>query len=136
MKRNINNQLNILKNYFVNIAKRSFVFLAIFIPLIYTFILTIISFFVEIGATHRKDLFINSSLLGIFFKKVIFAPFIETLFFQALIIEIVLKTNLKNKDIIAILISGLVFGGTHFFNTHNILYTIFAIIAGLLFASI
>jgi len=124
-------------NYFVTISKRKFILLSLIIPFIYTLSLALLSNFIEIGPINKETLFQNSSLFKIFFLLVILGPFIETLVFQVIVIEIITKIfKQKNQHYIGILASGFAFGLAHYTNTHNPIYTFFAIIAGILFASI
>jgi len=124
-------------NYFITISKKKFILLSLFIPFIYTSLLGLIFYFIKIESAHREKLLQNLPLIKIFFYKVILAPLVETFFFQLVILEIVMYVfNNKRKYFIGILISGLLFGLAHYTNTHNLIYSFLAVIAGSLFATI
>ena len=106
------------------------------IPFVYTQLLWLGSYFFNIGKLHNYSKFAHISIIKLFFYKVLLAPLIETLLFQFIIIEFFLLIFKGNKVIIALIISASVFGYSHYFNTQNVLYSLFAALIGLIFASI
>ena len=84
--------------------------------------------------TLNIDYFKDKSLIHIFLVSVIIGPLIETLIFQFGIIEIFLFFK-KNKifELIAIVLSSILFGLTH---NYNLYYLVFGIIVGFIFAII
>lgn len=84
--------------------------------------------------THSESLE-NTTTIMLFIKIVLVGPFVETFFFQAIIIEVI-NNHYKNYKYRAILTSGLVFGSLHFLNTYNFIYTLNAILMGFSFAFI
>lgn len=94
--------------------------------LIFTVILLLIGevlewvFEVILGNNNFSKIdFGDSSIEYIFFETVILAPLIETFFIQFLLIEFlrVLFNGLSINYLLAVLISGLVFGVIHHYNT-------------------
>ncbi|MCB2361671.1 type II CAAX prenyl endopeptidase Rce1 family protein [Clostridium estertheticum] len=68
----------------------------------------------------------NSSLIEAFIVAVIIAPLIETLIFQYAIIKYLRKLNiLKNRNLIIILISAILFGLAHTYNLQYVIHTFF-----------
>jgi len=124
------------QKYFISISKKKFILFSFLYPTVYTLILSLVNQFISVGTMHSDSILKNVPLYKILFYKVILGPFVETLFFQFIIIEIILWIFRKHKELISIILSGLIFGFVHYFNTQNILYTFFAIIAGLIFSTI
>jgi len=121
--------------YFLSINRRKFIFLSIVIPLFYTLIgsaIVFIFFKDDIDTSNRLE---NLGLLKKIIYGVIFAPFVETLLFQFLPIEL-LALITKNKEIFITIFSGILFGFAHYFNNHDYLFSIAAFLVGLIFASI
>ena len=79
--------------------------------------------------------FDEMSLAGKFFLVAIIGPLFETFFFQFLIIESVfymaIKFNIPYRELYAIVISSILFGLSHNYNTY---YVINSFIAGVLLA--
>lgn len=90
------------------------------------------SFFID-SDSNQNDFFIDlmkNDPITYILVLVIIAPFLETLIFQALVIEIVLKVNKKAVKW-AIVLSALVFGLAH---SYNIFYVFATFIIGLFYA--
>lgn len=74
----------------------------------------------------------NGSLVEALFLALIFAPLLETFIYQTLIIFILRMFNgIKNKPIVIIFISAIIFGISH---SYSIFYVGFATIVGVLLA--
>jgi hypothetical protein len=73
---------------------------------------------IQTGGIDFKD----KSVIVILFIAVIFGPLLETLIFQTLIIYLV-KKILPKFELIAILISGILFGLGHFYSGAYVVYT-------------
>ena len=85
--------------------------------------------FTLIDPTITESLPNDISLVSIFWLTVIIGPLIETFIFQYAIIEISLL--LKAKPIIAIALSAIAFGTSHYYNVY---YIFVMFITGLLYA--
>lgn len=72
----------------------------------------------------------------LFILGVLVAPFIETLIFQAAIIEFFLYHLKIKHTIIPIFFSGVIFGLMHFMNTYNTAYMFYAMVMGFWFAMV
>jgi len=125
-----------IKNYFLTTTKKKFVFGSFFIPLFYTLLVSAFASFllkenIDIHSSNLENLTIIEKLIAF----IIIAPFIETFIFQFIIIEILLSF-IKKNEVLVILLSGFLFGFAHYFNAYNIIYSILAMVAGILFASI
>lgn len=102
-----------------------FVLLSIFLSLLHIVVL----FFLNVPPrTSVKE----NSLIIYFFTAVLFAPIVETLFFQCLPIEF-LKLY-KIKDFYIILILGVLFGFAHYFNSYQIRDVVITSFLGFLYA--
>lgn len=126
--------MNILFNNLVKISKYKFIYISILTVLFWTIIISFVGNLAGNTVIHNESFLIDKSYFYKFNIKVLVAPFLETLIFQFLIIEF-LFAIFKNY-FICIVISSLIFGILHFFNSHNLIYTLAAIITGFLFASI
>ena len=124
-----------IKKYFLSITKKKFVFLSFAIPLLYTLVLSAITFVFFKDDINTSNKLHNLVFIKRVFYGVIIAPFIETFFFQYLPIEL-LRLITKNKELLIIFSSGILFGFAHYFNNHDYFFSIAAFLVGLLFASI
>jgi len=123
------------KYYFLSINRRKFIFLSFAIPLFYTLIGSTITFIFKVDIDTSCILQDLLGLLKKIFYGVLFAPLIETFFFQYLPIEL-LRLIIKKKELFIVIISGALFGFAHYFNNHDYLFSIAAFLVGLIFASI
>ena len=118
---------------FKNFNKYCLLFVMIFIDLIFLFIISLSVTLIIGEEAFEVDFLIGQSLVDIFFITVIFAPIIETLIFQFLIIESILflfkKLELSNSLFASVIISGVFFGISH---SYNIYYVLVTILLGLL----
>jgi membrane protease YdiL (CAAX protease family) len=121
--------------YFLSINTRKFNFLSIAIPLFYTLIGSIFVFIFLNDEMDSSNKLQDIVLVKKIFYGVIFAPFVETLFFQFIPIE-VLTLITKNKQIFIFFFSGVLFGLAHYFNNDDYFFSIAAFFVGLIFASI
>jgi len=83
---------------------------------------------INVDSSSTKDLSLQEEI----FVALILGPIIETLVFQLLIIELMLKIKISHKLLFAIFTSGLLFSITHYSSLWNIF---FALISGVLYAS-
>jgi|SRR5690606_35903023 len=105
--------------------------IAFSVLLLTTFLLSFIGNLVAGNDTFVINTMDGKSLIIIFLTIVVIVPIIETFIFQFVIIEICYLIKLKHKNNIAILISALSFGTTHFY---NFIYFMSAVIIGVGFA--
>lgn len=123
----MNPLLNKIHQYLINTNK--IILIVIFVTGIIScsiFISFISQFYFE---KSMKEGFSNfNSAREAFFVGVLFAPFLETLIFQAAIIETAKK---RISPFFSCGLSALIFGSIHFY---NIFYFLYAVAAGFLFA--
>jgi len=125
-----------IKKYFLTTTKKKFIFWSFFIPLFYTLLLSVFTSFILKEQINKYSSALED--LPIIIKLIVFsviAPFIETFIFQFIIIEFLLSFIKKNKYLV-ILLSGFLFGFAHYFNMYNLIYSIAAMVAGIIFATI
>lgn len=121
-----------VKKYFLSITKKKFIFLSFAIPLFYTLIGSAITFVFKDGI-DTSNISQDLGLLKKVLYGVLFAPLIETFFFQYLPVEL-LRLITKNKELFIVNFSGVLFGFAHYFNNHDFFFSIAAFFVGLLFA--
>jgi membrane protease YdiL (CAAX protease family) len=121
---NLENNILIFKN----INKNYLLISMIIINLIFVFFISLSVTLLINDEIFEVDYLIGQSLPDIFFTTVIFAPIIETLIFQFLIIESVLylfkKLKISNSLFVSVAISGIFFGISHSYNIYYVLVTI------------
>lgn len=123
-----------MMNYLERIDKYYFLFIALLTIVFVSYSGSYIIEYIAGEDTLNIDFFNDKSLLYIFIFTVIVGPIIETLIFQFGIIELILLLK-KNKffEILAILISSIIFGLTH---NYNVYYIIFGVFIGIIFGII
>ncbi|MFV8344673.1 type II CAAX prenyl endopeptidase Rce1 family protein [Flavobacterium sp. ZB4P13] len=120
-----------LKKKLLGLNKKAYIFTSVIVTII-LFLLTSIVINIlfnnieDIGYLKDLDIFL------IFFLTVIIVPFIETFFFQKLIIEFIIKRFPKRSLYFSALISALVFA---IFHSYSVAYFIGIIFIGLNFSS-
>jgi len=114
------------------LTKTNFVFSAILLCLVFSYI---ISYAMHLFNPETLDIdYLNNKSIPVkFILTVIVTPIIETLIYQYAIIEIVFRILKSNKTTIAILLSSVIFGLSHFY---NITYITATFILGLLFSCV
>jgi len=122
-------------NFLLKKSKLNFIIFSISLSIIFTFSLS--AFFQTFSNKPiHSEIVRNYSVIRYFISSIIIAPIIETLIFQVFIIELINKVFGNKWLIRSILISGLIFGLLHYFNTYNLAYTLYTIFMGLFFAFI
>ena len=116
-------------NIFLKMPKSIFIVFCFTFDLISSFLGSkLLSSFI----TNEPNLNFKEGLVFEFLIIVLFAPIIETLIFQFAVIELVLNyIKQKSTYYIAVLLSGSLFGISHFYNLQ---YTIYCFIIGIGFA--
>ena len=114
------------------LTKTNFVFSAILLCLVFSYI---ISYAMHLFNPETLDIdYLNNKSIPVkFILTVIVTPIIETLIYQYAIIEIVFRILKSNKTTIAILLSSVIFGLSHFY---SITYITATFILGLLFSCV
>lgn len=120
--------------YLLKVPRYKFIVLSITVALSWTILASFIGNLLGASIIHKTSFLLEKSLFHKFNIQVFLAPIIETLIFQFLIIEFFYF--LFKKYSICLIISSLFFGIMHYTNNHNITYTLAAIFAGLIFATI
>jgi len=125
--------VNKLVNYFLKTTRYKFILISLFSILIWSALSYLVFHFIG-SKSIFGDTFRAKSILYKIKLALLFGPLFETFIFQFLIIEFIFF--LFKKAWLSVIISGIIFGGAHYFNNYNITYTLLAIIAGFIFASI
>ena len=121
-------RIEILNLYIKNLSKWKFILIMGLIGFFLNIVISNISYYIldiDAAANYSQD-----GLLLTILSSLIMAPFIETLFFQALVLSS-LKTH-KMRPIFKILISAFCFGILHLI--YNVIYAISAFIIGIILA--
>lgn len=116
-----------LLEYFSKLEYNRFIVASIFLSLATYFCITLFLHFTGLEISQKDDFFANKGLLIIFLSTVIIAPILETFLYQFLIINYLVK----QKKIIAIYVSAVFFGISHYY---SILYIVSTFFLGLCFA--
>jgi len=119
--------------YLLKTPRYKFIVISIGSVLVWTFIASLIGYLTGTKISHQY-MFLDKSLFYKFNIVVLVGPLIETFLFQYVFIEFLLMFS--KRYLVLIIISGLIFGASHYPHFHNFLYSFFAFIAGFLFASI
>ncbi len=117
-------------NNFISRLSRQKTVMLIFYTVGFDVIVTLI-FSIILFPNHTAGPILASKLEGLF-VAVLFAPFIETLLFQYLLIKFVLKKRVT-ATLLSCIVSAILFSLTHYYSWQYILKTF---ISGLLFASL
>ncbi|PIE48930.1 MAG: hypothetical protein CSA39_05150 [Flavobacteriales bacterium] len=120
---------------FVKIKKKYFIIFSILLSVFLSFFLTYFLSFLNEKPIHSETLNNYSTLKSLIFR-VLIGPFLETLIFQAAIIEFIMYHLKIKKLAVPVLVSGIIFGIVHYFNNFNVIYMVYAILLGFILSLI
>ena len=114
------------------LSKRKITFIIIFVLLLIICSLTYVLIIVAIGLPINDNNEKYSNLVAYFFKAILIAPLIETVFFQFIPIEFLRILKINNR--INIFITAFVFGLMHYFNSFLLREFLFTFVCGFIYS--